>query len=200
MHLTTATLTDMNNNNIVNRSVSVCYKCSKCDKLFESDSLLRTHQEISCFSAKNEAISAGKKKRSFICNECGIEVKSQSELNKHFSLKHDEQKVYMCSHCDTTFEELSSRNRHEKEVHVQQQFCQKPFRCYICSFEFTRASNLRTHLLKVHPNDVGKLVHINKAEDNKLKFEFDLGDYCWLNEFLNIKDRIDFSRTVFTKT
>jgi hypothetical protein len=34
---------------------------------------------------------------------------------------------------------------------------------------------LRAHLLKVHPNEIGKLVNISKTIDNKLKFEFDLG-------------------------
>lgn len=116
-------------------------------------------------------------KRSFICNECGIQVKSQSDLNKHMINIHQNsamksQAQYKCSQCDLPFNDLSSKNRHEKE-HLGL----KQFRCYICSYEFTRASNLRSHLLKVHPTDIDKLVRINKTEDNKLKFEFDIGNF-----------------------
>ena len=135
---------------------------------------------LSDTSLDSSAATVGKsknksaKKRIFICNECGMQYQSQSELSKHMLQTHENVKPYECSLCDMTFYELSSKNRHEKE-HAGL----KPFRCYICSFEFTRASNLRAHLLKVHPNEIGKLVNITKTVDNKLKFEFDLGIFLF---------------------
>lgn len=121
------------------------------------------------------------KKRIFICNECGRQFHSQNDLNKHMLQLHETQKPFECSQCHMTFYDVSSKRRHEKEHSGY-----KPFRCYICSFEFTRASNLRAHLLKVHPNDVGKSVHITKSIDNKLKFEFNLGNFNFLFfSFLN---------------
>ncbi len=197
---------DSNNNNITaTKPLKICYKCNKCNKLFDNESLLKTHMDTICstvelvkVSLNNEPTPANSdndfneiidvennneikqtnstsRKRSFICNECGIQVKSQSELNKHMLHMHQDsaskgEQQYKCPQCHMSFHDISSRNRHEKEHSGL-----KPFRCYICSYEFTRASNLRSHLLKVHPNDIDKLVRINKTEDNKLKFEFDLG-------------------------
>jgi len=110
------------------------------------------------------------KKRSFICIECGCQYFAQNELNKHMLQSHYSQKPFECSQCKMSFNDISAKRRHEKE-HLGF----KQFRCYICSFEFTRASNLRAHLLKVHPNNIGKSVTITKSIDNKLKFEFNLG-------------------------
>ncbi len=126
------------------------------------------------------------KKRTFICNECGCQYCSQNELNKHMIQSHYSQKPFECSQCHISFNDISAKRRHEKE-HLGF----KQFRCYICSFEFTRASNLRAHLLKIHPDNIGKSVIITKSIDNKLKFEFNLGiliflilfDYEWIKRF-----------------
>lgn len=84
---------------------------------------------------------------------------------------HDTQKPFLCTQCQMSFDDFSAKKRHEnKHLEIKQ------FRCCICSFEFTRASNLRTHLLKIHPTEVGKTVIITKSNDNKLNFEFNLGN------------------------
>ena len=77
---------------------------------------------------------------------------------------------YKCSMCDREFVALSSKSRHERE-HAGL----KPFPCHICAFEFSRMSNLRTHLLRVHPNDAGVLYRIYKTEDNITRLDFDFG-------------------------
>lgn len=88
---------------------------------------------------------------------------------------HKAQKPYDCSHCELSFYELSAKKRHEKE-HSDL----KPFRCFICAFEFSRASNLRTHILKVHNHEIGKSVVISKSEVNNLKFEFNIGKIVYI--------------------
>ena len=168
-----------------NKSVSVSFKCVKCNKMFTNEDSLRLHQANNC-SNKNldenivnddemsedskKSTKSKKQSRTFICTECGMQYTSQTDLSKHMLQTHENTKFFECSICSIQFYDLSSKNRHEKE-HAGL----KPFRCWICSFEFTRASNLRSHLLKVHSSDIGKLVHINKTDDNKLKFEFDMG-------------------------
>ncbi len=210
-------------------NISICYKCMRCNRIFNDESLFKMHQSSGCDTISNSSIShqvqmsvvspqtlnrravndianeelekllfsyehssfetttselnsinqnqprtqqvqldrrttvkvPNRPPRVYICNECGIQFHLQSDLNRHMLQAHESSKA---------FDELAATNRHEKE-HASV----KLLRCYICSFEFTRASNLRTHICKVHPNEIGKLVHITKSEDNKLKFEFDLG-------------------------
>lgn len=160
-------------------------QCNDGSKIFHDESSYNFHQENSDANEmdsilneisehiqnEEEKIQSSKsRKKNFICTECGNQFYSQNDLNKHMLHVHENTKPYKCSQCPMTFLELSTKNRHEKE-HLGL----KPFRCYICAFEFSRASNLRTHLLKVHPNDIGTLVNITKSDDNKLKFEFNLG-------------------------
>ncbi|CAF1022357.1 unnamed protein product [Brachionus calyciflorus] len=182
----------LDSNILSQNPLTVCFTCEKCNKVFDDESLFKIHQENveSCdieseldkflLSEFNNQISHEKeeekiqnsklnRKKTFVCTECGIQFYTQNDLNKHMLQTHESSKPFQCSQCPMTFLELSTKNRHEKE-HLGL----KPFRCYICAFEFTRASNLRTHLLKVHPGDIGTLVNINKSVDNKLKFEFDL--------------------------
>lgn len=68
------------------------------------------------------------------------------------------------------FNDLSAKKRNEKEHTDLNQF-----RCFICALEFTRASHLRAHILKLHKNEIGKSVVIFNTEVNKLKFKFNIG-------------------------
>ena len=66
----------------------------------------------------------------FICSKCDERFELESELAQHAAQSHS--KRFDCAICGMFFYDLSSKNRHEKE-HAGI----KPFRCYICSYEFT---------------------------------------------------------------
>lgn len=158
------------------KTMSLCYKCNKCGKLFTRKLHLKSHmmQQHDAASgntglAKKQSTTSSAK---IICNECGKLFNTQTDFNRHLQIVHNAIKPYKCSLCSMAFYDVSSKNRHEKEHSGL-----KPFRCYICSFEFTRASNLRAHLIKLHSNEIGKSVIISKTPDNKLKFEFDIGKF-----------------------
>ncbi len=136
--------------------------CLVCSKTFENQGQLRSHM-----SQEHNTSTTPK----IICNECGMQYQTQIDFNRHLATHSQHfNKNQKCTFCSMEFYDLSSKTRHEKE-HAGL----KSFRCYICGFEFTRASNLRAHLIKVHSSEIGKLVNITKSSDNKLKFEFDIG-------------------------
>lgn len=121
---------------------------------------------------------SSKKRVQLICSECGHEFSLMSEFNKHMNQVHgmnnrppdtNTTPRYKCSKCDREFVALSSKSRHERE-HAGL----KPFPCHICAFEFSRMSNLRTHLLRVHSKDLGVLYRFVNT-DNLTKLEFDFG-------------------------
>jgi uncharacterized Zn-finger protein len=155
------------------KTMSLCYQCTKCSKLFSHKLHLKSHMaqhkhslSVPATVSTTTTTTASK----IICNECGKQFNSQSDFNRHLQIAHNAVKPYKCSICSMAFYDISSKNRHEKEHSGL-----KPYRCYICGFEFTRASNLRAHLIKLHSSEIGKSVIISKTSDNKLKFEFDLG-------------------------
>ena len=153
------------------KTLSVCYQCPKCSKLFSHKLHLKSHMLQHKTSISGNVTQTTSPISKIICNECGKQFNSQSDFNRHLQIAHNAVKPYKCSICSMAFYDLSSKNRHEKEHSGL-----KPYRCYICGFEFTRASNLRAHLIKLHSSEIGKSVIISKTSDNKLKFEFDLGN------------------------
>ena len=156
------------------KTMSLCYQCTKCSKLFSHKLHLKSHmaqhKNLLSVAASVSSSSTTTTASKIICNECGKQFNSQSDFNRHLQIAHNAVKPYKCSICSMAFYDISSKNRHEKEHSGL-----KPYRCYICGFEFTRASNLRAHLIKLHSSEIGKSVIISKTSDNKLKFEFDLG-------------------------
>ncbi len=125
------------------KNVAFRYKCTLCSGIFDNESTFKTHQKVNCFDQQ--------------------ETEAKNEKKIHLQ---QQQLGFICN-----TEDYSSNTSHRNKNKMEQD--SKPFKCRICSFEFTRASNLRAHLLKVHSNDIGKLVTICKSDDNKLRFEFD---------------------------
>ena len=121
-----------------------------------------------------------------ICTECGHEFHLLAEFNKHmlnvhgnsvssttsWACEEDAKPKYKCSICGREFVALSSKSRHERE-HAGL----KPFPCHICSYEFSRMSNLRTHLLRVHPKDIDVLYQFKSIdpEIGSVNIEFNFG-------------------------
>ena len=76
------------------------------------------------------------------CIVCQILCESYAALEAHSLQEH---KRYTCPHCNKSFTQTSSRNRH---MHTHG--CRKPFACLHCSARFTRADTLRRHYTREH--------------------------------------------------
>ena len=76
------------------------------------------------------------------CIVCQMLCDSYAALEAHSLQEH---KRYTCPHCNKSFTQTSSRNRH---MHTHG--CRKPFACLHCSARFTRADTLRRHYTREH--------------------------------------------------
>lgn len=173
---------DVSTSLLIQHKISKQFKCDKCNSQFDSESLLKEHYESHkiCFKLSSHRV--------FICNHCGVVASCQNELNKHIQSHHttcqkktsqqmESMRGYECRWCEMRFADIWTRIGHERESHPSFPVATRSHKCQICSFEFTRASNLRSHILSVHANQVGKLVFIAKSDDCKrFKIEFDQGN------------------------
>lgn len=85
------------------------------------------------------------KNHKFECFMCHSTYKSRSGLDFHL-LSHDEKK-YNCTDCPKKFYIAKDLRRHER-THS------KPFKCKLCSFQYSRAYSLYRHIFKQHPDEI----------------------------------------------
>lgn len=55
--------------------------------------------------------------RSFVCDICGRRFNQKHHL-QHHKFTHTGERPYSCPHCDLTFTQTSSRNKHVRTVHA----------------------------------------------------------------------------------
>ncbi|KAJ8283225.1 hypothetical protein COCON_G00020750 [Conger conger] len=103
------------------------YKCTCCEKSFNTKSGLYRHNRV----------STGVKP--FKCTVCGKCFTDPSSLNRH-SMIHTGEKPYKCTECGKCFSGTSALNHH-KRIHTGE----KPYRCDYCGICFSVKSNLTTH-------------------------------------------------------
>ncbi|XP_035259357.1 zinc finger protein 676-like isoform X4 [Anguilla anguilla] len=131
------------------------YKCSLCEKCFNSKSGLKKHLTIhtgekpykcsqceKCFNSKSGlkahlTIHTGEKP--YKCSQCGKCFSSKSNLNSHQQI-HTDEKRYKCSQCGKCFNYKSSFNRHLR-IHTGE----KPYKCFQCGKCFAFISSLNIH-------------------------------------------------------
>ncbi|XP_078518970.1 uncharacterized protein LOC144784177 isoform X1 [Lissotriton helveticus] len=128
------------------------YSCTQCEKTFNLEADLDTHQKMHTLEIV------------FICVECGKSFTQRAYLRKHQKI-HTGEKPYVCGMCGRAF------NRQEVLVaHQTTHSGEKPYKCSKCDKCFSRKYTLRKHL-KLHTGE--KSFHCLKC-DNTFSLETDL--------------------------
>ncbi|ETN61555.1 hypothetical protein AND_006782 [Anopheles darlingi] len=121
----------------------------ECGKRKHSDLQQTINQDrqthLNTDSALNDAEttdepSKGRRRKVFLCNVCGHNCKSASNLAVHLR-RHNAQFVCHCSHCGKGFP-----RRADLTSHMRQHTGEKPFVCKTCGRGFTRKDKLTIHL------------------------------------------------------
>lgn len=90
---------------------------------------------------------------SHTCTLCGIEFKTQGQLNSHHNRKHNQR--FKCDECDKAFSLRADLRRHEATVHKAGStgnFSSYPCPATGCVQTFLRRDNLLRHMRKTHPD------------------------------------------------
>ena len=166
----------------LNRHISIHvrdkrYKCSHCDHVTHSESLLASH-------VKNIHVD----RDPFMCNICGATTKFKSSMDEH-QRRHYDERPFKCTECSHTSISATNLARH-KMIHRERAFqcvvCQKKFvyrsqltrhnvihtgeknfSCSHCTYTCNVPSNLNKHMLQVHSikkHNEAKIIRINEIE------------------------------------
>ncbi|XP_035432752.2 zinc finger protein 62 homolog [Spodoptera frugiperda] len=105
------------------------WTCAKCRQIFDSQKMFTEHGKLPC--------SRGDK--SFVCETCGLELKSMTRLKRHM-LIHTGELLYPCIQCP-----YRARTKYALMVHERAHSGERPLTCPHCPATFLNSSNLASH-------------------------------------------------------
>ncbi|KAG4073424.1 hypothetical protein HA402_000648 [Bradysia odoriphaga] len=113
------------------------FHCRACDFTSETKTDIRSHirkkHVYPMFPPPLE------KRRQYICDYCGMQLKSKHALLKHF-LIHTNTKTHQCRFCGKFF-----RLKSATKIHERQHTGEKPYQCHECGKAFISKGSLTTH-------------------------------------------------------
>lgn len=92
-----------------------------------------------------------------VCAICGLQLNSRATLNRHF-LVHSDEMQHKCDYCGRAFKRAKALKNHLL-LHTGL----KPYSCDFCERTFANGSNCRSHMKKMHPEELAVL----EASGNK---------------------------------
>jgi len=139
--------------------------CPQCDKEVTSKQGLIQHLKVHTGDApsaskRSNSISIrphisldGEANKQFNCSGCDYSSPLKENVKKHVKTFHSDdvakgKELLPCPNCDKTFLGVSNLHRHAKEEHYL--LLKLDYTCNLCNKEFSKRSNLRTHIQSVH--------------------------------------------------
>jgi len=121
-------------------------------KTHRGDSLIAVKQTKS-INIKTAFSVDGEANKQFSCSGCDYSSPIKQNVKKHVKTVHGEdvakgKELFPCPNCDKTFLGVPNLHRHAKEEHNL--FMKLDYTCIHCSKEFSKRSNLQTHIQSVH--------------------------------------------------
>ncbi|XP_060785059.1 zinc finger protein 883-like isoform X2 [Neoarius graeffei] len=149
------------------------YHCSDCEKSFDNQNTLKTHQCSHAGEKQHQCSLYGKSfyqqsdlqkhqhmhtgEKPYHCSQCGKSFAQQGHLKKH-QRAHTGEKPYHCSQCGKSFTRHCHLQRHQR-VHTGE----KPYHCLQCGKSFTQLGVLQKHQ-RIHTGE--KPYHCSQCGKN----------------------------------
>ncbi|XP_057661615.1 zinc finger protein 701-like isoform X2 [Diorhabda carinulata] len=120
-------------------------KCSVCDKYYSRVLHLRKH-----YAENHEEFGI---KKTAICELCGYGTYNNAGLLNHKRIRHNEQKLFLCSACPKLF-----RTKTLLDYHMPVHTGETPFHCNVCGKKYKHRSGLFYHG-KIHKEEYLECPH-----------------------------------------
>lgn len=114
------------------------FKCTKCDKVFRSRFLLRSHTR-----------QIHPAEQYLKCPKCTRVCLAQATLDRHL-LVHDDDKPRPCAQCDKVYKSLHGLNRHIRRAHGNERSTRAI--CTICGLECKSNGHYEKHMQRHDPD------------------------------------------------
>ncbi|XP_021203997.2 zinc finger protein 585B isoform X2 [Bombyx mori] len=122
---------EIERNENLNSAPTLLWTCKRCARNFENENDLAVHE-------KDETCSKDKR---YVCEICGVEMKSMARLNRHSDVLQ-----HACASCSYRGRTLYALRTHER-THTRA----RPHACPRCARTFRSAANLASHRRRHQP-------------------------------------------------
>ena len=115
-------------------------KCSRCSRIFNEKSVMRTH-----WKAVHENI------KNFSCEHCQKAFRLNCQLKSHISYVHSGIRSISCDQCPKRFVTQSKQHQHSKYAHNAQKVM---LPCRQCEKTYKTGKSLNDHMIRVHSKEL----------------------------------------------
>ena len=155
---------------IKNEHKEAPFKCSHCEKKFQSKQA-KAYHEAANHSSSNTS--------SHKCQTCGKKFGSETNLKSHMKYAHSDKKQEKCKHCDAMFKQKKNLRAHLAHVHghdqMKEKYCEDDeqiiFKCKDCDLTFNYKRSLALHRKTKHEE---KIMHKCKFCESKFTYKNNL--------------------------
>ena len=117
---------------VATHSIEAAFRCDTCGRQYTTDQGLRRH-------------NLHHQPKTVLCCRCGAMFHERSDLKRHVTSVHTEEKKLSCSTCNRKF-----KLQEKLTTHMRRHLNPRPHKCNICRCAYSQKRSLTKHRAEIH--------------------------------------------------